>query len=510
MRGGDRLLDRLRWLAWVCLLLSLPITSFPFFPSFAALGETLVRPLALYPLVVLLLTDWIPYVLRGGRLPRILLPLLGFTLVALLGTLLNLLHPSLPLRGQLPIARGIRALGTLGIGLGFLLVAIRMMGSKAKIAASVRWLILGQGGAMGWGLLQGSRILLRWPHYAPLNAVQRLISVQDMQLDRVTGLTYEPSWFADQLVVLALPLLLAALVTGYRLVLPRLRFPIVEAALTMAGVVVLVLTYSRGGVLALGVSAGVGMLVMLLPRWREILAWLRGGGPEGVPRGVRMGRGVLRSALVLVLAGSAVSLVAWLALRNQYFTLLWRLLGRLSNPASYFLQLGAGTRFALAVAAWGIFSSHPWLGVGLGQSGFTIFEHLPGWAFDRIPEMTLMLSPESWTFPNPKNLWIRLLAETGLPGALLFAVFLFIVLAGGLALARRTDRFARFLGAAGVMSWLAILVEGFSLDSFALPTMWIALGLTIAGCWLLLDGHGESAEGERADAAHPGEIPLLQ
>jgi O-antigen ligase len=124
--------------------------------------------------------------------------------------------------------------------------------------------------------------------------------------------------------------------------------------------------------------------------------------------------------------------------------------------------------------------------------------------------MTLMLSPESWTFPNPKNLWIRLLAETGLPGALLFAVFLFIVLAGGLALARRTDRFARFLGAAGVMSWLAILVEGFSLDSFALPTMWIALGLTIAGCWLLLDGHGESAEGERADAAHPGEIPLLQ
>jgi O-antigen ligase len=252
------------------------------------------------------------------------------------------------------------------------------------------------------------------------------------------------------------------------------------------------------------------MLAMVLPRWREILAWLRGSGPEGVPRGARMRKGLLRSALVLVLAGSAVSLVAWLALRNQYFTLLWRLLGRLSNPTSYFLQLGAGTRFALAVAAWGIFSSHPWLGVGLGQSGFYIFDHLPGWAFDRIVEMTQMLTPGSWTFPNPKNLWIRLLAETGIPGTLLFVVFMLIVLAGALALMARKDRFARFLGTAGLMSWLAIVVEGFSLDSFALPTMWIALGLTIAGCWLLLDGRGGSAECERADAAHPGEIPLLQ
>jgi hypothetical protein len=38
---------------------------------------------------------------------------------------------------------------------------------------------------------------------------------------------------------------------------------------------------------------------------------------------------------------------------------------------------------------------------------------------------------------------------------------------------------------AGVISWLAIIVEGLSLDSFALPTMWIALGLVTSGIWLL-------------------------
>ena len=507
---GERLLDRLRWVAWVCLLVSLPITSFPFFPSFAALGETLVRPLGLYPLVVLLLIDWFPYVLRGGRLPRILLPLLGFALVALLGTLLNLLHPSLPLRGQLPIARGIRALGTLGIGLGFLLVAIRMMGSKAKIAASVRWLILGMAAAVSWGLLQGSRLVLRWPHYAPLNAIQRLVAIQDMQPDRVTGLSYEPSWFADQLVVLVLPILLAAILTGYRLILPRLRFPVLEVAFLLASIVVLVLTYSRGGILAFGLSAGLGLAVIIGPRGREIVRWLAGGDPKDIPRRVRVQKGVLRSGLALALTASTLSLVAWLALRNWYFTLLWRLLGRIGNPTSYLLQLGAGTRFALAVAAWGIFSSHPWLGVGLGQSGFYIFDYLPGWAFDRIPEMTLMLSPESWTFPNPKNLWIRLLAETGIPGTLLFVVFMLIVLAGALALMARKDRFARFLGTAGLMSWLAIVVEGFSLDSFALPTLWIALALTIGGCWILVDGHSESAAGDDADPAVPGGHPLLQ
>jgi O-antigen ligase len=510
MPFGERLLDRLRWLAWVCLLLSLPITSFPFFPSFAALGETLVRPLALYPLVVLLLIDWIPYLLRGGRLPRNLLPLLGFTVVALVSTLLNLLQPSLPLRGQVPNVRAIRAFVTLGLGLGFLLVSIRSMDSRAKIVASLRWLILGMAVAVSWGLLQGSRLVLRWPHYAPLNAIQRLVAIQDMQLDRVTGLSYEPSWFADQLVVLVLPILLAAILTGYRLILPRLRFPVLEVALLLASIVVLVLTYSRGGVLAFGLSAGLGLVVIIGPRWREIARWLAGGDPKDIPRRVRVQKGVLRSGLALALTASTVSVVAWLALRNWYFTLLWRLLGRIGNPTSYLLQLGAGTRYALAVAAWGTFIDHPWLGVGLGQSGFYLFDHLPGWAFDRIVEMTLMLTPGSWTFPNPKNLWIRLLAETGIPGTLLFVVFMLIVLAGALALMARKDRFARFLGTAGLMSWLAIVVEGFSLDSFALPTLWIALALTICGCWILVDGHSEGPEGNAADPAVPGGHPLLQ
>jgi hypothetical protein len=181
-----------RWIIWILLLVSIPVTSFPYFPLPAGIGEALVRPMALYPLAVLLLIDILPALLRREPLPLTVRPLMAFALVSAGTTLVALLDPAPPLRGQVPAIRAARALMTVGIGLGFFLACIRMASTRARLMSSVRWLLVGMGVAVGWGLLQGSRLLFRWPYYAPLNAVQRLISTWDLHETRVTGLTYEP------------------------------------------------------------------------------------------------------------------------------------------------------------------------------------------------------------------------------------------------------------------------------------------------------------------------------
>lgn len=471
--------ERLRWWIWVALLVTLPVTSFPFFPTWAGLGQAIVRPLPLYPLALLLAFDLVPYLLRGGALPLTTRPLLWFAGVSLLTTALALLAPAPDLRGAAPVDRAVRALVTLAIGLGFYLTTVRMTRQAEARRRSIRWMWVGMGLAVGWGMLQGSRLLFRWPSYIPINTVQRLLSVRDAHLARVSGFAYEPSWFADQLAVLALPFLLAGLFTGERLFSDKRWGRAVELVLLAASVFVLVLTYSRGGLLASLVSAAVAWIALRSTSGRRRAS-------AGAARPNRLAR----SAARLLGAAGALAVIAVLLSRSGYFSLLWTRLDRIGDPREYLASVGGGSRLALAEASWEVFETRPWTGVGLGQSGFYLLDALPDWAADRDVEVRLLLVPTSTAFPNPKNLWMRLLAETGLIGVLLFAAFMAVILVGCLSLLGRRETRARTVGLAGVMTWVAMLVEGISLDSFALPTPWIALGIVTGTLWSL----GESPE----------------
>ncbi|NUQ85794.1 MAG: hypothetical protein HUU11_13860 [Anaerolineales bacterium] len=87
------------------------------------------------------------------------------------------------------------------------------------------------------------------------------------------------------------------------------------------------------------------------------------------------------------------------------------------------------------------------------------------------------MSPSSNLYPNPKNFYVRLLAETGLPGFLLYVSFLLATLAYALKGLRQAEPFRRFVGSAGFFSVVAIAAQGISQDSFAMPEMWINLGM---------------------------------
>src|SRR5512139_2403473 len=82
---------------WALFLLFLPVTSFPFMPS-AFGGGTLVRPLSLYPLIILLLITTIPALIRKP-VPKAILTLVPFLLIAVASSAISLLRDIDPALG---------------------------------------------------------------------------------------------------------------------------------------------------------------------------------------------------------------------------------------------------------------------------------------------------------------------------------------------------------------------------------------------------------------------------
>jgi len=196
-----------------------------------------VRPLALYPLGLLLLILFYQLWSKRITLPwnRPLTILLAFTLMALISTAFGALLAPIELRGHSYFDRAIRAWITLIIGLAFFLAAVWMNRNEADIKFSLKWLLAGMVLHMLWGAVQavGLRIGLR----GQLNEIQRLFSVRGLVKNkRVSGFAYEPSWLAGQLATLYLPWLVASLIARYRLS----RFKWLEVILFLGGLVTLI------------------------------------------------------------------------------------------------------------------------------------------------------------------------------------------------------------------------------------------------------------------------------
>jgi O-antigen ligase len=249
-----------------------------------------------------------------------------------------------------------------------------------------------------------------------------------------------------------------------------------ESLLAAAGLV-LVGTYSRGGVVVTAVAMAMGVAAQLIRQRHKIGVSLRRGKQWQDRK--RLLAGLLIVLSVVVILGFFVYQLSL----NPYFTRLWNQISRIDDPTAYLLSIGGGPRLGLISASYAIYTQSPWLGVGLGQSGFYILDHLPPWLFNKENEVLEMLIPGAHVFPNPKAVWIRLLAETGIVGFALFASFMLILGFSSLRLLKRTTRRAQFTGLFGIMSLTAVILEGFSLDSFALPTWWVAFAFITVTVW---------------------------
>ncbi|HSJ90166.1 MAG TPA: O-antigen ligase family protein [Anaerolineales bacterium] len=449
---------------WGAAVFTLPVTSFRYFPF---LGDaTYVRPLSLYPVALLLPLLLIQLVRGKFSVPRagVLTPLTVFVLFALAATSIGaLLHP-LPLRGQEYSGRVIRAWATVVVGLSFFVSAMWMNRNEDDLRFTIKWLLAGFIVDVIWSGVQALAFYTPLLEKVTVTHWQRAFSMRELvKTNRVSGMAYEPAWLAGQIATIYLPWLFASLLTRIKLT----RFKWLEMLLFGVALLLLLATFSRGGLLTTIMALVVTLLVAgrsdLYAFWKWFLI--------GFQRGSNwLSRIAILAILLIALVGAGLFLS-----QKGYITHLFN--SRAENLVDFLIQNSAGARAAQSYGALGAYEESPISGVGLGASGFYIFNHLPDWAMTTVPEIARQLSPDNRLYPNPKNIYVRLLAETGLIGFFIFLAFLFSILGDALLALKSNQRILRYLGIAGLFSWLAVALYNMTQDSFATPNIWINFGI---------------------------------
>lgn len=454
-------------LLWGAALLTLPVTSFRWFPF---VGEgTFVRPLALYPLAALL-----PLLLILAWRGRIKLnwtgawvPLGALILFMVAVTSFGLVIDPIPLRGQFYAGRAIRAMATLAIGLSFFISAMWMNRNEDDLRFSVRWLFAGLCLDLAWSGLQAVTFYTGLLKKEMVTHWQLAFSMRELvRTNRISGLAYEPAWLAGQLATTFIPFLFAAVLTNFRI--SRLKW--LEPVLLACSLLVVLATYSRGGLLVTMAAAGLTFLFLGRGVLRSVWTWFAGGF-----RG-RILDAAIRIGMILVVVGVIAGAFLFLSQKN-FFRRLWEI--DAASLSEYLVDINAGARGAYSAGALAAFEEHPWTGVGLGGSGFYIYQNLPDWSLTTVPEIAKQLNPENRLYPNPKNIYVRMLAETGLIGFFLYLAFQFYILGETLSLLRWPVPWARFAAAAGVFAWLAVTFYNFTQDSLTTPNIWLISGIMV-------------------------------
>ncbi len=497
-------LEKLSRLLWGLVLLTLPVTSFRYFPL---LGKhTQVRPLAFYPLALLYLVLFLRLViasgatraLQGKQSPRndrlslpwsnALLPLLLFFLLTIFATATGAFLSPIPMRGQEYWGRALRAFLTFSIGLSFFIAALWMHRTQDDIRHSLKWLYAGLFLTMIWSGVQALAFYTPLLTKAQVSEWQLLFSMRGIpKLRRVSGFAFEASWLAGQLATLYIPWFVASLLTRFH----ATKFKWLEPLLLLGALVTLLLTYSRGGLLIVLAATGVTILVAGRKNIQRSLYWLTHIS-EKAKRISGLG---LRLLVILLIVGIAWGGISFLVQQN-YVNRLWTV--EADSLADYFIKTNAGGRMTYLWATVDVFREHPFLGTGLGASGFYLFEKYPDWALSNVPEVTKQLSPASKLYPNPKNLALRLLAETGFFGFILFSTFFFSILAQVITALRRDEM--KLIGIAGLFTWIAILIYYFMQDSFAMAELWVNFGIILGITSFVPPSNSPRTQGENGSS----------
>lgn len=454
---------------WALTLVCLPITSFRYMPFMGS--GTMVRPLSIYPLALLLVVIairlWRKEIQRPW--PASLTVLSLFVLAALASTAIGATFAPIELRGSDYTDRALRALLTLPIGISFFLAAAWMNQRPEDMRFTVRWLLVGLAAHLVWGIIQFFG--LNFGFRRALVQFQELFSVRGLVKNkRISGFAFEPSWLAAQLSMLYLPWLMGLVIEKAGIRLPQGSFwekmkYWLEPILLVVSLAILVMTYSRSGLFVVVVAGLVTLLFSGGPLFGVIRTWWVDDF-RSAPW-LRFGLAGLLAAVVL---GGG-----FLLADKGYIASFWE--SDASDLWDYLVDVSLGPRMAYAVAATQAFDINPFTGVGLGASGFHIYGNLPDDVLINVPEISRALSPASTQFPNPKNLYMRLLVETGMLGTVLFVLFWLNLFADALELRSRPGREPRALAAMAIFTLVAVALQAASQDSFAMPELWLNLGV---------------------------------
>jgi hypothetical protein len=480
---------------WAIGLICLPITSFPLF---ASASGGLVAPLSILPFFMLFLLWSLPLLLRKGNLPKETIPLLVFGLIAIISSAAAyyLLIPGF--KGKTVPGQEIRSMFTLAVGITFFLVTATWLKFPGRLRNTWKYITIGGVISLIWTAIQAFFILKHYNAYPYwVTQIESWLVVHSPSFypnsGRVSGLTYEASWFAHQMVIVYLPIWIAA--TYHRTSAFKLRvfnFSL-ENLLLVLGLVAFFLSSPRIGLLSFILVFAYVFMKLNIVVQRKIVGRISKVKPiikSSSPEGYNILINIIASALIIAIYLLILGGVIIFAVQRD-----WRLATLFSNPPTIndilgLLTLNQNTLLDLShrflflermeywLNGWNVFNQYPWLGVGLGNAGFFFPQFAPalGWASTEIRSVLYYFTQ----MPNVKSLWFRLLAETGLAGFSVFITWFYILIQSSRFSQHHPDATTKTLAFAGQLALLAFIGEGLSIDSFAMPYFWVMAGL-VAG-----------------------------
>lgn len=486
------------------VLLGLPITSLPLISQFTG---SMVAPFSAIPLAVLILIWFVPFLIRKGKLPKEIIPLLYFVLVALIISAGAYFLDGFFSRGRTFFDQSLRAFFTLAVGLSFYFTLSAYLGDESTLRTALRlvtfsgiWIIL-------WSiyeiyLLQTRGTVGNFPVWVlSLKAILARQIPGLEYLNRVSGFSYEPSWYALYYTLVLFPLWLSSVFQRKSLFKIRLWIFILEDLLLVLGIVCFAFSFPRIGMLAFFVMLfylGVRLVNLIN---HKIYDW-------AVKRDIfkiknlsllRTLITILLILLVIALIVGATAAFIEIASRSDYrYQLIIDqiMAGTFQNFSfseeeiiTLARRLAFYERTIFWFGGWHVFEDYPF-GVGLGNAGFYMIERFnsQGWGSFEIRNLIY----QATHIINTKSLWIRLLAETGFIGMGIYLTWLILLWRKTNLIQKSSSSLMKVIGLAGKLFILAYLLEGFSVDSFAIPFQWISASLISAGGLVALKENRES------------------
>lgn len=499
-------LDRFCEVIWAIALISLPLTSFPLLST---LSGGIVAPFSILPFLILLLFWVLPLVFHKGFLPKESIPLLAFTLVAIISCAAAYFIAIPGFKGKTVSGQEIRSLATLAVGLTFYLVTTTWIKNAGKLKNTWKYITIGGILSLAWAGIQAIFIFRNYNEFPFWVAqIQSWLVVHSPSFlpgtGRVSGLTYEASWFAHQLVIVYLPIWIAASFHRTSAFAFRIFKISLENILLIFGLVAFFLSSPRIGL--------VSLLFMIVYIFIRLNLLLHRRMVERISRSKLFNiRNTPVKHTTLINAFTSLSIItAYILILGGaiYFSISrdWRLATLITDPPTFREMVGLLTldqntllnlshrfifleRMVYWMNGWNVFNQYPWFGVGLGNAGFFFPQLAPsmGWASYEIRNVLYYLTP----LPNVKSLWFRLLAETGLVGFSMFITWLYTLYQSSRFSQHHPDSTLKTFALAGQLALLAFIGEGLSIDSFAMPYIWVIAGL-IAGIAMLYRGEVRS------------------
>jgi O-antigen ligase len=468
----DLFRNKVVWLLWLGLILCLPVTSLPFFAKI--LRTSSVAPASgLFLIIIAVL--WIPFfVFQKGRTPFQIKPLAIFFLVALISICLAFFREIPDYKNQSLILTSLEGAATLGLGALFYFVSSNLPNSLEKVQktlAAVNW---GGFALIIWSLIQiiVSFATNDFPEW--MRVIHRQFSTTVLFDQRATGFAAEPSWLAHQLNLVYLAYWISASwnkTSAHQFRIWKLSF---ENVLLFFGVIVLFTTFSRGGLAAFVLVATFLFIKLNIDFGRWLVSKWKVKKPHAISALIAIG-------MVCMYLGMIVGGLFLLSKLDPRMEKVFQVSTISENPIlKYAENLQFGERVVYWQTGWNIFNSHPIIGVGVGFSGFYFPEYLPDYAW-KLTEVRDLVYRSSGLL-NIKSLWSRILAETGIIGFAFFITFIVLTAISATALIKTQDATMRTIGWMGIIMLIAFTIEGFSVDSFALPYYWFTLGL-VAATW---------------------------